>query len=222
MSEADFPLFPLNMVLFPGVPILLHIFEDRYHKMINRCVDEQQPFGIILVEAAQALGSKKAAHKIGCSAEIVTIQHLENGRMNVAAIGKERFRIHSTNNEQPYLQGEIELIPLADDLIDNRVQQAAEILYPYIDQYIEQLREVVDIQVNWDGLPDDPVELAYLAAYILQIVPEQKQAILEQKTALELLRSVLKEYSLEIHTLKSMVEMRHLHPDLAKSKFSLN
>ncbi|HFC11502.1 MAG TPA: hypothetical protein ENJ56_01565 [Anaerolineae bacterium] len=221
MRKVDFPLFPLKMVLFPNVPILLHIFEDRYQKMIRHCVDKQQEFGVVLEDEQGTHGLAKS-QRVGCSAEIVTIQRLRNGRMNVAAVGKKRFRILSTNYVQPYLQGEVEFIPLDGDRSDSRLQKAGEMLRPCINQYIMQLQKLVDIQVNWEGLPDDPVELAYLAAYILQIDPQQKQLILEQDTPLDLLRFILREYAIEQHALKTVLALRRLYPDSAEKIFSLN
>ncbi|MCS7071304.1 MAG: LON peptidase substrate-binding domain-containing protein, partial [Anaerolinea sp.] len=73
------PLFPLNTVLFPGIPISLHIFEDRYKLMINRCLNSQMPFGIVLLQSGsevQGAGPAPQPYSIGCTAHIVQVQRL--------------------------------------------------------------------------------------------------------------------------------------------------
>ena len=103
----ELPLFPLNTVLFPGTPLQLHIFEARYKKMVNACLQEQRPFGIALIErGAEALGPLAEPYPIGCAARVVQVQRLEQGRMNIVALGGERFRILSLDRQShPYLVG---------------------------------------------------------------------------------------------------------------------
>lgn len=84
----ELPLFPLNTVLFPGTPIQLHIFEDRYLKMINRCIEEHKPFGVVLIEeGSEAFGPLAKPYRIGCTALIAKVEKLEDGRINITAVG---------------------------------------------------------------------------------------------------------------------------------------
>src|ERR671921_553564 len=53
MRVSDIPLFPLNVVLMPGAPLPLHIFEDRYKQMVNECLEQESEFGMILVEGSR-------------------------------------------------------------------------------------------------------------------------------------------------------------------------
>src|SRR5512147_2655499 len=93
-SMYELPLFPLNTVLFPGMPISLHIFEPRYKLMIEQCIQIAQPFGVVLIrEGVEALGPSAEPHQIGCSAQITQVERLEDGRMNIVAVGVERFQI---------------------------------------------------------------------------------------------------------------------------------
>ncbi len=76
----EIPLFPLNTVLFPGTPIHLHIFEERYKQMINLCLQEQRPFGVVLIRnGMEALGPLAEPFHIGCTAEIAHVERLEDG-----------------------------------------------------------------------------------------------------------------------------------------------
>lgn len=222
MTTYTLPLFPLNTVLYPGVPIFLHIFEDRYRKMVNRCVSERSPFGVVLIdEGAEAFGSA-TTHQMGCSAEIVNVQRMEDGRMNIAAVGQERFRILSTNTLEPYLQGDVEEMPLEISAPKLELAKMGNRLLPRVEQYVEALREISEVQVNWDGLPTDPIELAYLAAYVLQVGNEQKQMFLEADEASSLIKTIAREYNIELQVLRSMISQQQLHPTSAESMFCLN
>lgn len=222
MTSYSMPLFPLNTVLFPGVPIFLHIFEPRYREMINRCVTERIPFGVVLIQDGVEAYGRARPFEVGCSAEIVNVQRMEDGRMNIAAVGKERFRILETDDTLSYLQGEVEPIPLEIDMTKPQLLAASSRLRPTIEQYIDALRELSEVQVNWDGLPDDPVELAYLSAYVLQVGASEKQNLLMQNSVLHLVKTLLQEYAIELKVLQSMVEQQRLYPDSAESTFSLN
>ena len=107
MATRRIPLFPLGLVLFPGRRLPLHIFEERYKLMIARCVQSQDPFGIVL-------DSGEGIATIGCTANILQIvKTYEDGRMDMVTSGESVYRILELNNDEPYLQGEIEM--LADD-----------------------------------------------------------------------------------------------------------
>ena len=107
------PLFPLNTVLFPGLPLQLHIFEPRYRTMIRLCQTENQPFGVVLIhQGIEAYGPAAEPVQIGCTARIARLVPLEDGHMNLTALGEERFRILKLNHDTPYLVGEVESLPL--------------------------------------------------------------------------------------------------------------
>ncbi|MGB1252736.1 MAG: LON peptidase substrate-binding domain-containing protein [Candidatus Promineifilaceae bacterium] len=202
----ELPLFPLNTVLFPGIPIVLHIFEERYKALINRCVDERKPFGVVLIEEGVAEFGPASPHQVGCTADIVQVERLDNGRMNIVAIGQSRFRIVSTDNEQPYLQGQVENVPIKEDKPAPMLNHLASQLRSYLEQYVEALHKLSDIQVNWDQLPDEPIELAYLAAYVLQVPSEQKQMMLTHNDASHLLRALIAAFRTEVSLIGNIVE----------------
>jgi Lon protease-like protein len=213
MTTYNLPLFPLNSVLFPGVPIFLHIFEERYKLMVNRCISQRKPFGVVLIlEGVEAGGSAEPC-AVGCSAEIVKVERLPDGRMNIVAVGQDRFRIVDTNQQQLYLQGEVESFPLE---ASQGLQPLATRLRAHLEAYIDILSEMdaVQIRVN-EGLPDDPVDLGYLAAYVLQVSAELKQKILEQPSAHEMLRMLEMQYATELSLLRAY------NPD-SGTIFSLN
>lgn len=102
---ALLPLFPLDVVLLPGTPLPLHIFEPRYKEMIGECLAKESPFGVI-----RAL--KEGIADIGCTAEIVSVtKEYPDGRMDLVAEGRQRFEILQVNEERSFLRAEILLLP---------------------------------------------------------------------------------------------------------------
>src|SRR4029450_7854046 len=98
-------LFPLNTVLFPGMPLPLHVFEERYKLMVGRCLEEERPFGVVLIRTGQEGGGPAVPHRVGTTAEIATAKHLDDGRMNLLVVGQERVRIRELVRQEPYLVG---------------------------------------------------------------------------------------------------------------------
>jgi Lon protease-like protein len=99
------PLFPLEVVLLPGTPLPLHIFEPRYKEMIGECLADQTPFGVI-----RALDQGIA--DIGCTAEIVSVtKKYEDGRLDLVAEGRGRFEVLELNQERSFLRAEVLLVP---------------------------------------------------------------------------------------------------------------
>jgi Lon protease-like protein len=184
----EIPLFPLNTVLFPGTPIQLHIFEERYKQMINLCLQEQRPFGVVLIRnGMEALGPLAEPFHIGCTADIAQVQRLEDERMNLVAVGQERIRILSIDNQtQPYLVGKVRAYPLT---ISNHAGVAAQAvqLRRQLEQLVELLSRAGGSQLDLSQLLQEGVSLAFLAAAVLQISPLQKQELLSIERADKLL-----------------------------------
>lgn len=202
----ELPLFPLNTVLFPGMPLPLHIFEDRYKQMINNCLEEKEPFGVVLIRnGKEALGPLAQPHSIGCTARIVEVQKLSDGRMNITSVGERRFRIISLNYDSPYLIGNVEYYPL-DEGDSEQLLKVAGSLVPKLKQYMHILNEVEEIDLDPEHLPGDPLILAHLSAVLLQIPTEKKQELLTSASALDLLNSANQIYRREIAFMRAMVD----------------
>lgn len=99
------PLFPLEVVLLPGTPLPLHIFEPRYKEMIRECLTNEAPFGVI-----RAL--EEGIAEIGCTAEIITVtKEYPDGRVDLIAEGRKRFEVVELNEERSFLRAEVLLVP---------------------------------------------------------------------------------------------------------------
>jgi Lon protease-like protein len=102
---ALLPLFPLDVVLLPGTPLPLHIFEPRYKEMIGECLANNAPFGVV-----RAL--EEGLAEVGCTAEIVTVtKEYDDGRMDLVAEGRKRFEVVELNQERSFLRAEVLLVP---------------------------------------------------------------------------------------------------------------
>jgi Lon protease-like protein len=102
---ALLPLFPLEVVLLPGTPLPLHIFEPRYKEMIGECLANEAPFGVI-----RALDEGIA--EVGCTAEIITVtKQYPDGRMDLIAEGRNRFEVLELNQERSFLRAEVLMVP---------------------------------------------------------------------------------------------------------------
>ena len=102
---ALLPLFPLEVVLLPGTPLPLHIFEPRYKEMIGECRANHAPFGVV-----RAL--EEGIAEVGCTAEIVTVtKEYPDGRLDLVAEGRQRFEVLELNRERSFLQAEVLLVP---------------------------------------------------------------------------------------------------------------
>jgi len=98
------PLFPLDLVLLPGVPLPLHVFEPRYKEMIAECLDERKPFGVVRA-------SSDGVADIGCTAEILEVtKRYDDGRMDILTRGVERFEVLQVHEERSFLQAEFTVI----------------------------------------------------------------------------------------------------------------
>ena len=222
MHSFKLPLFPLNSVLFPGVPIFLHIFEDRYRKMINHCIDNRQPFGVVMIEEGVEAYGEAQPVQVGCSAEIVQVERMDDGRMNIVAVGQDRFRILTTTTENAYMEGEVERFPLQLPESNAALTSISGSLRPGLETYISTLREVSDIQISWKELPGDAVELAWLAAYVLQVPSEEKQKFLNEASAIDMMKALRRAYHIETKLLESMIAQSALSPEMGSANFSLN
>ena len=114
MSEL-LPLFPLGAVLYPGMLLPLHIFEDRYRQLIRDLLDGPEPrrFGVIAIRKGRETGIEgvQSLYEVGCTAVLRRVDQHEDGRYEIITVGTDRFRLLGLDGSLPYLQGQVELLP---------------------------------------------------------------------------------------------------------------
>lgn len=199
---VELPLFPLNTVLFPGMQLKLHIFEERYKVMVNECIEAQKPFGVALIKRGrEALGAMAAPHEVGCSARIEEVHRLPFDRLNILANGQRRFRIQAIARSHPYMLGDVRYFSLREDRPDVSAHYG-KLLRPLLIQYLQLLSSVEEIRFDPDQIPHSPKSLAQVASILLQAENIQKQTLLSLESLSKLLRQLVERYRLETMLLK--------------------
>ena len=181
MSESDrvLPLFPLEqVVLFPGMSLPLRIFEERYKVMIGECQVTDQLFGVALIRSGSEVGAPAEPERVGCTARMVRVDRLPDGRMNILTIGEQRFRLVGSARVMPegYLAGDVQLLadqsqtPVATELLDN--------VREVFSRYQQSTVGLAEPKAPPE-LPGDPVRLSYRIAATLFVDPRERQRLLE-------------------------------------------
>jgi Lon protease-like protein len=196
----EIPLFPLNTVLFPGMPLHLHIFEERYKTMITHSIARDGLLGIVLVhQGLEALGPLPEPYFVGTLGRIIEREVMGDGRMNITVLGVERFRILSLHGSLlPYLTGTVETSPIE---LPNMLQvhRNSRPLAQSVRRYLTGLNQarIETMDLTQLTLPDDPMGLVFMAAALLQLPPEEKQPILEAGTVCDMMTIVERLYRRE-------------------------
>lgn len=198
------PLFPLHVVLFPGMALPLHIFEPRYREMINLCIQTGQPFGVVLIRAGAEVGQPAEPHRVGTYAHISRVERLPDGQLNIETVGEDRFHILTLHHDESYLTGTVERFPLAGAATPT-AEAAARALLPLMKRYLNLLGEATAEPFDLRQLPTDPLALAYLAAIVTQVSTTEKQALLATATVTDLLNHERALYRREISLLREML-----------------
>jgi Lon protease-like protein len=202
-STRRVPLFPLNVVVFPGMPLPLHIFEPRYQTMVRHCLEGDHHFGVCLIRSGEEVGETAEPHAIGTLCEIVAASPLEEGRVALLTLGRQRFRVHELFRDQPYLEARIETLeeePVGDlgslvPEMQEAVRRQARLLMALRGEEEREIR-----------CPDDPVRLSYLAGSLLQAPLTVRQDVLEMQQVGPRLRRELDLLAAETAILVAMKE----------------
>lgn len=183
--------------------------------MVRTCIDEQRPFGVVLIQEGEAENGPLAVpYEIGCTAEIVEAQPLDDGRLIIMAIGQQRFRIHSLKRNKPYLVGLVEYLSLeaeSEQLLTTSSRQ----LRPLVIEYLQLLSRLGDVEFDPQQVPMMAEDLAYLAAAVIQVPTDKKQTFLVADKATQLLRDLRATYQTEINLMRFM-------PKTDQGLFSIN
>jgi Lon protease-like protein len=175
------PIFPLELVLLPGVPLPLHIFEPRYKEMIAECLEQKKPFGVVRA-------SGEGVADIGCTAEIVSvIKRYDDGRMDILTRGVERFEVIQVNQERSFPQAEISVVQDEDEDEDEG-QPAAQM----VTQALRLHAEIAKLSgVDPFGTGNDAGNLSFLLAGSLPLDLDFKQGLLSTRSEAKRLEAVV-------------------------------
>jgi Lon protease-like protein len=186
------PLFPLGTVLFPGLLLPLHVFEDRYRTLVRDLVEgpeEERVFGVVAIREGREVGDGgiRSLHPVGCLADLRQVEPHPDGRFDIVATGARRFRIDSVDAmSRPYLQAEVEFLHEPDG-------EAAPVLARTVASVWGAYRQALTgtSPEDADELPDDPSVLSYLVASATILDLADKQRLLEEPDTTSRLRREL-------------------------------
>ena len=177
------PIFPLELVLLPGVPLPLHIFEPRYKEMIAECLELKKPFGVVRA-------SSEGVADIGCTAEIMSVtKKYDDGRMDILTRGVERFEVIQVNEERSFLRAEISLLQDEDeDEEDEPGKPATEM----VTQAVRLHAEIAKLAGAEPSGPDEQAgNLSFLLAGSLPLDLDFKQSLLSTLSEAKRLEAVV-------------------------------
>jgi len=195
----EIPIFPLNVVLFPGMQLPLHIFEQRYCTMISRCLDGESfgvelAFGVAMMVSGRGGDDNTYPANVGCLAHIAQVATLPDGRYNLMATGQRRFVIRSLREEDDYLVGTVEWLEDEgeNEYADDEASRTRAALESYLQATAENSGAMSPDMMQLE-IPISPYELSMWVAALLPLPPQEKQPLLETTSTIQRL---LREYSL--------------------------
>lgn len=208
------PIFPLHTVLWPGLPLQLHIFEERYRRLVQDCVRADRRFGVLLIKSGQeALGELAYTHSYGTIARIKQIKRLKQGCRVVVALGEQRFILRNRIESGPYLKGEIEALamPRLSQLNITGIND----LMRMVDHYVRIVTNGKEDIKNNLMQTRTPMARLWLAAALLQIPHSRKQPLLEITNPASLLLETSRLYQKQLQLLETISQSgpHPTHPD---------
>ena len=204
----ELPLFPLHTVLFPGRPLPLHIFEQRYRDLLRDALAGDRRFGVVAIRSGQEAGGDAALFDVGTIAEIQHVETLPDGRANIVTRGLQRFRIDALLPGNPYLLAEaqpLDDVPPPDDEAGSRARILRRLLLTY-------LAALGAPQQMLDRIPTAPEALQWLAASTLQIELPELQELLEMNDCTRRLERTLQVMRRETNFLRHFGTVGSLRP----------
>ena len=188
------PLFPLDLVLFPGTTLPLHVFEPRYKEMISECLDRKTSFGVVRAK-------EEGVAEIGCTAEIITVaKKYPDGRMDIVTEGRERFEVMQVNQERSFLQAEV--LYLQDEPVKPSTEEIARA------QTLQN--EILQLSGSDPG-NRSAIEGAQLSFNLVGPLPldlDFKQTLLGMKSESERLLAVISYFEAILPNLRRTVQVR--------------
>ena len=189
------PLFPLDLVLLPGVPLPLHIFEPRYKEMIGECLAQKRPFGVVRAR-------EEGMAEVGCTAEILTVtKEYADGKMDIVTQGRERFEVMQINQERSFLQAEVFYFQ----------DEPGGVARQDIEQALRLHNEILALagaEQEQASAAEDP-QLSFHLAGVLPLDLDFKQTLLGMKSEAERLRGIIAYFEALLPGLRRTMHVRH-------------
>lgn len=186
-------LFPLELVLFPGAPLPLHIFEPRYKELIAECLEEKKSFGMVRAK-------DNAVAEVGCTAIILNVNRkYDDGRLDISTEGKQRFSILELNHDRDFLQAEVTWF---DD------EEAPAVANTEVANAIDLHKQLFQVLGHAAEVEENTASVSFYLANALPVDLDFKQALLEMKSETERLETLIEYYRATIPELEKTMRAR--------------
>jgi Lon protease-like protein len=188
--SVDLPIFPLGTILYPGAIMPLHIFEERYRKLMREHGDDEPIFGVVLTKTGREVGDEPDTYAIGTAASLVGARRYVDGRYDVVVRGGRRLRILSGDWSRQYLVASIEWLdePVGDPHEADRLH--GEVTDAFA-RFLDAITRSVGVDSSEVDLPSDPIELGYAIAARLPLDRWERQQLLEASSGVQRLNDLL-------------------------------
>jgi ATP-dependent Lon protease len=181
------PVFPLAVVLFPGTPLPLHIFEPRYRQMLADCLAGDRRFGITPTGAEREAPDPGT---VGCTAEVRVNQELPDGRSNIVVLGGDRFVVSDLlDDPAPYHVAAVRTFD--DEPGSTPAAERADLLREIFTRYATLVRELSDVEPQAPDLPDEPLQLSFHVSAGVDVEPAIKQRLLVERSTARRVEALL-------------------------------
>ncbi len=207
VSQA-LPIFPLNTVLFPGVRLPLHIFEDRYRSLVSSLLalpeGDARLFGIVAIREGYEVGSRgvHSVQRLGCSAQLASAEPYDDGRYDIEVVGERRIRIDALDTGGEFLVGDVAWL---DEPLGGGAEEAAARATLTFETYRRRLLELSGKEIApLAGPPSDPTALSYDLAASCLLTQQDRQALLEADDAAGRLKLATSMMRLEMNAMRAL------------------
>lgn len=187
------PLFPLDLVLLPGTPLPLHIFEPRYKEMIGECLENKALFGVVRAQETDLA-------EIGCTAEIIAVtKTYDDGRMDIVTQGRDRFELLEVNQDRSFLRGEVLLV----------TDEPEKAPPAEVERALELHKQILALaNAEQDLPPDDETPLSYHLAGSLPLDLDFKQKLLATRSESQRIQTVIGYFETILPNLRRAIQIR--------------
>ncbi len=174
--SLEIPIMPLNAVLFPGMPMPLLIFEDRYIRMLKHCLADDSVFGIVKIKEGDEVGGTAVPCDVGTTASIVGVAEPEESGIEILTVGRQRFRLEAIVSQDPYLVGKVSII---EDIAEPAPAPLVEDIRLLLQKHLQLVLSLLDQPVAELSIPDNATGLSYMVAAHLMSPNTVRQELLE-------------------------------------------
>ena len=199
--QVQLPIFPLNTVVFPGVTLPLHVFEERYRALVHHLLGiadkPQRLFGVVAIREGYEIGSHgvQSVHRVGCMVQMTSVDPYPDGRFDIEVVGRRRLRLDALDTSGSYLVGDVETVDDAKIDSPGGLHEAARTRETF-EEYRRRLSDLRGDDVLEGELPRDPAYLSYTLAATCLLTLQERQALLEAASPVDrlvMLRHALRE-----------------------------